>query len=113
MSEADINEHTDDSATKEDKPVPKGFKRKKKVPPVSFLLKNGDPESEGKPKTWTDVYGPPVAIMIVFILSFFVFGYFIQNHTTHKPITLAQRQRAMEAKAKRNAGKHPKRDPEL
>ncbi|KAL3935478.1 MAG: hypothetical protein SGBAC_009006 [Bacillariaceae sp.] len=113
MSEADINEQLDGSV-QEEKPVPKGFKRKKKVPPVSFLLKHGDPEAAGKPPTWMEMYGPPVAIMIFFVLSFFVFGHFIQNHTTHRPMTLPRMPRRMTAKATRKAeGKLPKRDSEL
>mmetsp|Transcript_12995 Transcript_12995/g.30768 ORF Transcript_12995/g.30768 Transcript_12995/m.30768 type:complete len:108 (-) Transcript_12995:558-881(-) len=107
MSEADSNKKPDDS-------VPKGYKRKKQVPPVSFLLKNGDPESADKPQSWMDVYGPPVMIMITFILSFFVFHYFIENHTTHKPITLPRMPRQMTEKTMRKAtGDSPKRDSDL
>ena len=71
-----------------DKAVPKGYKRKKDLPSVDFLLKNGAPDTADKPKSWADVYGPPVFTLVAFILSFFVFYYFIENHTTHRPIKL-------------------------
>ena len=95
------------------KDPPKGYKRKKQVPSVDFLLKNGDPESEGKPKSWAEVYGFPVFVMVTFILSFFVFYYFIENHTTHRPIKLPRMPRQMKAKAERKAmGEMPKKNSE-
>lgn len=108
MSEVDSDKQ------EEEKPVPKGYKRKKEIPPVSFLLKHGDPEKVDKPQTWSEMYGPPVMIMITFILSFFVFYYFIENHTTHRPITLPRMPKQMTAKATRKFTKGlPKRDTEL
>lgn len=93
--------------------APKGYKRKKKVPPVSFLLKHGDPESEGKPKSWADEYVFPLFVLVAFILSFFVFQYVIENHTTHRPIKLPRVPRQMTAKAERKAmGEMPKKDSE-
>ncbi|CAJ1942684.1 unnamed protein product [Cylindrotheca closterium] len=107
MSEADSNEE------KEEKPVPKGYKRKKTVPPVSFLLKHGDPETADKKMSWRELYGPPVMIMITFVLSFFVFYYFIENHTTHRPITLPRMPRQAAKVTRKHTEGLPKRDSEL
>jgi flagellar biosynthesis protein FlhB len=109
MSEADSTEQNE----QKDKPVPKGYKRKKQVPPVSFLLKHGDPETVDKKQTWTEMYGPPVMIMITFVLSFFVFYYFIENHTTHRPITLPRMPRQAVKATRKHTDGLPKRDSEL
>lgn len=78
--------------SEEEKPkddtVPKGYRRKREIPSVDFLLKNGDPDSADKPKTFADTYFFPVLVVILFVLSFFAFYYVIENHTTHRPMIL-------------------------
>jgi hypothetical protein len=71
----------------EEKPKSK-LREKKVLPGVDYLLKYGDPEKEGQPKEFWDIYFFPVFCCVTFILSFFVFYYFIENHTTHKSFEL-------------------------
>eukprot|EP00980_Cylindrotheca_fusiformis_P000290 scaffold66_cov115-Cylindrotheca_fusiformis.AAC.22 len=79
-----------------DDTVPKGYRKKKEIPGVDYLLKHGDPESEGKPKTFAETYSFPIFVVVMFILSFFVFYYFIENHTTHRPIVLPRMPKRMD-----------------
>lgn len=102
------------ASKKDDDSIPKGYKRRKQLPHVSHLLTYGAPETEGKPKSWMDVFGPPILIVIVFVLSFHVFAYVIENHTHRLPRKLPRMPRKMTAKAQQKAtGNMPNRDSDL
>ncbi|CAB9506627.1 expressed unknown protein [Seminavis robusta] len=66
--------------TKEDQlpPPPPGYKyrkTKKDLPSVSHLLAHGSPESQGRPKTWCDIYGYPIFLAVCFAISLLIFHY--------------------------------------
>jgi hypothetical protein len=88
----------------EDDSVPKGFRRKPDLPSVEFLLKNGDPDAAKKPKTYSETYLFPILVMILFILSFFAFYYVIENHTTHRPMTLPRMPKKINTRPKPKPG---------
>lgn len=46
---------------------------RKDLPSITHMLAHGAPESEGKPKTWLQLIGYPLALVIVFVISFATF----------------------------------------
>jgi phosphotransferase system glucose/maltose/N-acetylglucosamine-specific IIC component len=73
---------------------------------VEFLLKNGDPDPTAAkaPKTLMETYLFSILVMLLFVLSFFAFYYVIENHTTHRPMTLPRMPKNMNARLKPKAG---------
>jgi hypothetical protein len=66
------------TSTEKDPPPPPGYKyrkTRKDLPSVSYLLAHGDPELQGKPRTWADVLWFPIFIVICFIVSLMTFHY--------------------------------------
>jgi hypothetical protein len=90
-----------------DDSVPKGYRRKTDLPSVEFLLKNGDPDAPKKPKTLMETYLFPIFVMMLFVLSFFAFYYVIENHTTHRPMTLPRMGKNTRPKPKPRASVEP------
>ena len=94
------------------KKIPKGYKEKPDLPPVSDLLAFGAPETANVSKTWKDKIVFPLILFVLFFLSMGVFDYFIKNYTTHKPIKLPNVSERMRV----NLPKKPKRpayDPKM
>lgn len=59
-------------------PPPKGMKyrkTKKDLPSVGYLLAHGSPESQGRPKTFCDIFGYPIFIAVCFAISLLIFHY--------------------------------------
>jgi hypothetical protein len=76
----EIADATKESSTPTDKlpPPPPGYKyrkSRKELPSISYLLAHGDPELQGKPKTWTDVLWFPIFLCVCFVLSLMTWHY--------------------------------------
>ena len=61
-----------DKDSKKDE-IPKGYKRRKDLPSVDYLLKHGDPDTAHLPKTWKEIIGYPFALALIFAISLFCF----------------------------------------
>jgi hypothetical protein len=53
-------------------------KPKKDMPSIGHMLSHGAPESEGKPKTWSQIIGYPLVLAIIFGISLLIF-----HHAPH------------------------------
>ena len=92
----------------QDENVPKGYKVKKELPPVGDLLAYGAAENAGKKTTFWEDMRFPVFLMVTFFVSMFVFDFFINNYTTHKPFKLPRAAKDMAKKYRINLPKKEK-----
>jgi hypothetical protein len=53
-------------------------KPKKDMPSIGHMLAHGAPESEGKPDSWVQIIGYPVALALIFGISLLIF-----HHAPH------------------------------
>mmetsp|Transcript_48302 Transcript_48302/g.117011 ORF Transcript_48302/g.117011 Transcript_48302/m.117011 type:complete len:174 (+) Transcript_48302:191-712(+) len=78
-----------------DKKVQENAAKKTKLPPLKDLLKYGDPDrkdDDDTPKTWWDIYGPPIQLFVVFVLSLVVFHY-LKDYAPRKQYNIPGMQR--------------------
>jgi hypothetical protein len=64
---------------------------RKELPPVSYLLAYGDPETAHLPKTWMELFGFPMALALVFFLSLLTFHYAPHALSMHKGFQLPEK----------------------
>ncbi len=64
---------TAENETKTEPAIPKGMKKRKELPSVSYLLKHGDPETAHIPPSLVHTIGYPLILAMVFALSLFIF----------------------------------------
>lgn len=72
-------------------------KAKREMPSIPHMLAHGAPESEGKPKTWFDLFAFPAALAIAFAVSFLIFIH-IPFDYSKKKFTLPKAQRKFQPK---------------
>jgi hypothetical protein len=46
---------------------------RKQLPTISHMLLHGAPESQGREKTWTEIVGFPLVLLVLFVISFYIF----------------------------------------
>jgi hypothetical protein len=81
MSEMDIPEEMAAAKAKLEAETGKKYKYRKPkrdLPSVGHMLAHGAPESEGKPDSWAQIIGYPVALAIIFGISLLIF-----HHAPH------------------------------
>jgi len=62
----------------------KKHKRRKDLPSISHMLAHGAPESQGRPKTWKEIIGYPLALAVVFLISLLIFHH-APHHLSKQP----------------------------
>lgn len=82
------------------------YRPKEATPKIHEMLVHGAPESQGRPRTWTEMIVPPAILAILFFLSFLVFQHVVDPSTAPEmilPISknrMAMEQCAQHAQAK-------------
>jgi hypothetical protein len=64
---------------------------RKNLPSVAYLLAHGDPETAHLPKTWWQILGFPVALAVVFFISFLTFHYAPHSKSRHPGFKLPRK----------------------
>ena len=72
-AEAEIPEDARKAKEKLEKETGKNYQYKREMPSIQHMLVHGAPESQGRPKTWTETIGYPLVLAILFFVSFLIF----------------------------------------
>jgi hypothetical protein len=66
---------------------------KKDLPSISDMLVHGSPESQGRPRTWTETIGYPVALAAIFLISLLIFHHAPHSQSKRNKFVLPKMQK--------------------